>query len=283
MEKRVEEIEGSVRSLAEGQQAIVNQINDLFSQLKVCIDEVLKRGNEGEISNSRGRGPRYGPNSNYITKPLKLDFLRFNGKEDPTSWLCRAEQFFRFHATPAKEQVSISSFHLEDYDQLWFQVLIQKTPDATWEEFKTGIYATYGPHRFLDYFRELTKLIQQEVQANSPTNLSTAISLARLYEAKTQSQRKFATGKSSFQTVKQPSSSTVSPIKRLNFEELNERKKLGLCFRCKEQYAPGHKCKKLFAIQAVMESSDDDEEMEIENQEPEVALISIEPKNYASS
>nr|GEZ56883.1 organic solute transporter Ost-alpha [Tanacetum cinerariifolium] len=74
MEKRVEEIEGSVRSLAEGQQAIVNQINDLFSQLKVCIEEVSKRGNDGESSNSRGQGPRYGPNANYTTKPLKLDF-----------------------------------------------------------------------------------------------------------------------------------------------------------------------------------------------------------------
>ncbi|GJT75486.1 MAK10-like protein [Tanacetum coccineum] len=235
MEKRVEKIEGSIRSLAEGQQAIINQINDLFSQLKVCIDEVLKRGHK-------------------------------------------------------------------------------ETPDATWEEFKTIIYITYGPHQFLDYFGELTKLRQQgtvqsyqfqfnkllakvgylpqdrqvscfvsgfkdsvrtEVQANCPTNLSTAISVARLYEAKTQSQRKSATGKSLFQTLKQPTSSIVSPIKRLNFEELNERKKLGLCFRCNEQYAPRHKCKKLFVIQLVMESSDDDEEMEIENQEPKLALISI--------
>nr|GEU60680.1 hypothetical protein [Tanacetum cinerariifolium] len=74
MKKRVEEIEGSVRSLREGQQAIVNQINDLFSQLKVCIEEVSKRGNDGESSN--GRGPRYGPNANYTAKPLKLDFPR---------------------------------------------------------------------------------------------------------------------------------------------------------------------------------------------------------------
>nr|GFA22007.1 organic solute transporter Ost-alpha [Tanacetum cinerariifolium] len=91
MEKRVEETEGSVRSLREGQQAIVNQINDPFSQLKVCIEEVSKRGNDGESSNGRGRGPRYGPNANYTAKPLKLDFSRFNGKEDPTSWVCRAE------------------------------------------------------------------------------------------------------------------------------------------------------------------------------------------------
>nr|GEZ77696.1 organic solute transporter Ost-alpha [Tanacetum cinerariifolium] len=195
-------------------------------QLKVCIEEVSKRGNDGEGSNGRGRGPRYGPNANYTAKPLKLDFSRFNRKEDPTSWVCRAEQFFRFHATPAVEQVSTATFHLEDDAQWWFQVLMQETPNATWEEFKSGIYATYGLHQFLDYFRELTKLKQQgtiqayqtqfnkllakvgylppdrqvscfisrlsdtvrtEVQANCPTNLSTAISLTRLYEAKNQS------------------------------------------------------------------------------------------------
>ncbi|GJZ55536.1 organic solute transporter OST-alpha, partial [Tanacetum coccineum] len=191
IEKKVEEIEGSVRSLAEGQQAIVNQINDLFSQLKVCIEEVSKRRNDGENSNGRGRGPKYGPNANYTAKPLKLDFPKVQRKR--------------------------RSNELEDDAQLWFQVLIQETPDATWEEFKTGIYATYGPHQFLDYFGELTKLRQQgmvqsyqtqfnkllakvgylppdrqvscfvsglsdtirtEVQANFPTNLSTAISLA---------------------------------------------------------------------------------------------------------
>ena len=109
MEKWVEEIEGSVHSLAEGQQAIVNQINDLFSQLKVS-----KWGYDGENSNGRDRGPRYGPNANYTAKPLKLDFPRFNGKEDPTSWVCRAKQFFRFHATPVEERVSVASFHLEE-------------------------------------------------------------------------------------------------------------------------------------------------------------------------
>ena len=77
------------------------------------------------------------------------------------SWVCRSKQFFQFHSTPVEERVSVASFHLEDDAQLWFQVLIQETLNATWEEFKPGIYATYGPHQFLDYFGELTKLRQQ--------------------------------------------------------------------------------------------------------------------------
>ncbi|GJX56179.1 uncharacterized protein Tco_0286076 [Tanacetum coccineum] len=185
MEKIVEEIEGSVRSLEEGQQAIVNQINDLFTKEQVFNLPLFTRGSA---------------------------------------------------------QIVVQLIDTRD------------TRCHTWEEFKTGIYATYGPHQFLDYFGELTKLRQQgtvqsyQFQFNKllakvgylPQDRQ-PLALARLYEAKTQSQRKFGTGKS----------------------------------LCNEQYAPEHKCKKLFAIQAVIESSDDDEEMEIENQEPEVALISI--------
>ncbi len=43
---------------------------------------------------------------------VKLDFPRFNGGEDPTSWICHAEQFFRFYETPLEDQVALASFHL---------------------------------------------------------------------------------------------------------------------------------------------------------------------------
>ena len=94
----------------------------------------------------------------------------------------------------------------------------------------------------------LSDTICTEVQANCPTNLSIAISLARLYEAKNQSQQKQPIEKSTIQPKKHQTTSTMSLNKRLNIDEINERKKLGLCFRCNEQFAPGHKCKKLFAI-----------------------------------
>lgn len=45
-------------------------------------------------------------------------------------------------------------------------------------------------------------------------------------------------------------------------EELNERRRRGLCFKCNEKFGPGHKCKKFFLIQATLVDSDDDVEME---------------------
>uniref|UniRef100_A0A2N9HMQ3 Retrotransposon gag domain-containing protein n=1 Tax=Fagus sylvatica TaxID=28930 RepID=A0A2N9HMQ3_FAGSY len=154
---------------------------------------------------------------------VKLDFPRFNGGEDPTSWICHAEQFFRFYETPLEDQVALASFHLEGVAQLWYQLLQQETNNIPWNVFKFGLLARYGPTQFYDYFGELTKLQQSgtvkeyqtrfeqllakagplpstgqvscfvsglkenlkaDVMAGRPADLTTAIGLARLYKAR---------------------------------------------------------------------------------------------------
>ena len=87
------------------------------------ISELSTRREEGEGSHvALGRRPqgrwqqgRYhvrGSNQSYAPRLVKLDFPEFNGSEDPTSWICRAEQFFCFHETPVEDQVALASFHL---------------------------------------------------------------------------------------------------------------------------------------------------------------------------
>uniref|UniRef100_A0A2C9UQL6 Ty3 transposon capsid-like protein domain-containing protein n=1 Tax=Manihot esculenta TaxID=3983 RepID=A0A2C9UQL6_MANES len=124
--------------------------------------------------------------------------------------------------------------------------------------------------------------IRTDVQANRPKTLSEAIALARLYEARNSAQAKGTPTpiRPAFQTsrlppaVRQPAADN---IKRLTWDELNERKRLGLCFKCNEKFGPGHRCKKLFSIQAVLEDSDEDTDMEIEEQIPtsEIPAISL--------
>ncbi|KAJ8753628.1 hypothetical protein K2173_025619 [Erythroxylum novogranatense] len=269
------------------------------------------RGVEYDVraSESRGQSANFGVSSSYAPKLVKLDFPRFNGREDPTSWLCRAEQFFQFHDTPEADRVSLASFHLEGDAQLWYQLLKQEERTITWVELKEGLHSRYGPNQFFDHFGELTKLqqcgsvqdyqnqfekqigcfvsgltasIRTEVQAGRPASLSHAISLAKLYEARNSSQGRGSTGR----TTPQNTSSTSSPskisgnsVKRLTWDELNERKKRGLCFKCNERYGPGHKCKKLFSIQAILDYSDDDTDMKIEDAEsadnPTISLHAI--------
>ncbi|XP_052289930.1 uncharacterized protein LOC127899837 [Citrus sinensis] len=133
---------------------------------------------------------------------------QFDGGVDPTSWLCRAEQFFEIHETHAADRVSLASFHLEGDAQLWYQLLKQEAVYISWNEFKEGLHSSVAPP-----------------------------SLPRV------------------------------PIKKMTIEELNERKKKGLCFKCNEKFSPSHGCKRLFLIQANFDDSDKDIKMEIEGDE----------------
>ena len=46
--------------------------------------------------------------------------------------------------------------------------------------------------------------------------------------------------------------------------ELKERREKGLCYNCNEQFVPGHRCKKLFLIEACTTEEDGDLDMEVE-------------------
>uniref|UniRef100_A0A2C9UNY7 Ty3 transposon capsid-like protein domain-containing protein n=1 Tax=Manihot esculenta TaxID=3983 RepID=A0A2C9UNY7_MANES len=312
MDQRVELLEQSIQSLSGGQEGIAKRLEELFSQLNSRMDRLSIQSSPGKGVESEAHTPESRTNLTrsrstfYTPKLVKLDFPRFDEKEDPSSWVCRAEQFFQFYHTTDDERVEIASFHLN---------LV-----ITWADFKEGFYARYGPNQLIDYFGELSKLqqrgtiqmyqtqfekllakvgplsqarqvgcfisglissIRTDVQANRPKSLSEAIALARLYEAKNSVQVKgtSTTSRPAFQTsrpspvISQPA---ANPVKRLTWDELNERKKLALYFKCNEKFRPGHRCKKLFSIQAVLEESDDDMEMEIEEQDQtEVPAISL--------
>jgi hypothetical protein len=91
-----------------------------------------------------------------------LNFPLFNGEENPTSWVCRAEQFFRFQGTNEEDKAILASFHLEGEVQLWFQNLLREGREIAWPEFKEGVFACFGPTQFYDPFGEITKLQQEE-------------------------------------------------------------------------------------------------------------------------
>ncbi|KAH7565110.1 hypothetical protein JRO89_XS09G0135600 [Xanthoceras sorbifolium] len=109
--------------------------------------------------------------------------------------------------------------------------------------------------------------IRTDVQANRPIDLTSAIGLARLYEARDNSHRRVNVPISKVGIQSQKTTTPTSPMllfKKMTPEELNERKRKGLCFRCNEKFGLGHQCKKLFLIQASFNDSDEDEDMGIE-------------------
>lgn len=107
----------------------MNQMNEVLLQMNSKFDEIVRlTRREGEASTSKATHESPSSNStptSFILK-MKLDFPRFNGREDPTSWICRAKQFFQFHNTSTAKRVFVASFHLEDEAQLWFQLLKQE-------------------------------------------------------------------------------------------------------------------------------------------------------------
>jgi len=110
----------------------------------------------GEMEKLSRGGER--PHS-FSYRHVKLDFPQFNGEEDPTNWVCRAKQFFRFQGTHEEDKAALASFHHEGEAQLWFQILLREGREIGWPEFKEGVFAHFGPTQFHDPFGELTKLL----------------------------------------------------------------------------------------------------------------------------
>ncbi|KAK2999353.1 hypothetical protein RJ639_024546 [Escallonia herrerae] len=85
-----------------------------------------------------------------------------DGERDPTSWTCRASQFFYYHQTPEEERVPLASWNLEGDAQLWYQLLKEEHGEhrITWQVFQDELFERFGSFRYQDFFGDLTKLQQ---------------------------------------------------------------------------------------------------------------------------
>ena len=331
-DERVEMLANEVANLASSassqqqtlssQQQTLKEIQEMIAAVHTRLDRMAdnRNTNHGENSHSGSHGrTSHGlmrPGGTLIPKVAKLDFPRFNGSDDPTSWICRAEQFFSFQNIPMEDRQPLAAYHLEGEAQLWYQLLKSEGEETTWNNLKEGLLTRYGPTEFADFFGDLTKLKQTgsvreyqsqferllsrvdrlsppqqvgcftsglkdnlrvDVQALKPTSLSAAVGLARLYEAKNQNQKKIFTPTDPRKpiTTTAPNFSRTTPIntnsRRLNPTKIRERREKGLCFNCDEKFGPGHRCKKLFFIEACL----DEEQMDI-GEEDETDEIQLE-------
>ncbi len=121
--------------------------------------ESSHRRNDGESSHGRTNYGSTGSRGTVISRVTKLNFPRFNGRNDPTSWICRKEQFFEFQNIPNEKWIFLAAYHLKGEAQLWYQ-LLKSEGEITWANLKEGLYARYGSTEFDDNFGDLTKLKQ---------------------------------------------------------------------------------------------------------------------------
>lgn len=115
------------------------------------VDDV--EGNS--VSQPRGSGA----GGSVQTHFSRLDFLHFSG-EDPTEWIYKVEQLFRYQRTATNERVVLASFHLQNDALQWYWWFERTRPNITWEEFTQALCVRFGSTDYEDFDEELAKLQQ---------------------------------------------------------------------------------------------------------------------------
>jgi len=90
----------------------------------------------------------------------KLDFPKYNRMDDPTSWICRIEQYFNFKQIEEREKLLLATYHLDGESQMWYQLFKDSEEVLTCESVKMTLHIRYGPTTFNDHFGDLMKLQQ---------------------------------------------------------------------------------------------------------------------------
>ena len=95
----------------------------------------------------------------------KLEFPRYSG-DDPTEWLNRVEQFFKYQGTPETQQVLLTTFHLEgEANQRWqwlHRSYKEEAKIVTWLTFEKELCARFSPTECEDFDEALSHVKQTE-------------------------------------------------------------------------------------------------------------------------
>lgn len=233
---------------------------------------------------------------------IKLDFPRFDGSE-VTNWIFKAEQFFYFYETPDHHRLTIAAVHMEKAVVPWFQMISRNQPFQSWTMFTKALEMEFGPSPYesprttlfkltqdktvADYYSTFTVLanraqglspdatldcfisglkpdIKRDVISQTPTSLSRAFALAKLFEDKysplpsktpnstTSKPYHYPGPNISPKTTPTPpilpnpkptiTSTKNNPVKNITRAEMQLRREKGLCYYCDEKFSITHKC-----------------------------------------
>lgn len=127
------------------------------------INKWISKGekNVGETSTARTYDKKnHGTNNSMTPKLSKLDFPKYKGVDDPTSWICQVELFFEFQRTEEGDKLPMANYHLEGQVQMWYQLWKEGEENPNWDSLRQALHTRYSPTVFEDHFSDLTKLQQ---------------------------------------------------------------------------------------------------------------------------
>jgi len=123
----------------------------LSTSIKNVQTQVLDRQGRFDTDASSASGPSQAPIH-------KLRFPKFDGSDDPITWLHKGEQFFRAYGTPDHLKVSTAAFYLQGTASQWYYRLEQNQGIPLWSQFVDGINRRFGPPLHSNLLGELTHL-----------------------------------------------------------------------------------------------------------------------------
>lgn len=279
-------------------------------QVKEVPESLAKKKSSQPVGSIAGKeDERYG-----VPRYHKLNFPTYDGEEDPLPWLNRCEQFFRGQRTMDEEKVWLASYHLTGVAQQWFYQLERDEGVLAWPRFTDFVNMRFGPpirsnplgelaqlrrtgsveeyqRQFLAllcradplsptqevqlFTAGLMKPLRTDVELQNPTNLQTAMSLARAYEVRLleepaepklpvrqrptapsapipapnprpspfQANMPHAAQPSALAAAQGPRATTArSKFRHLSTEEMADRRAKGLCYNCPEKFHRNHTC-----------------------------------------
>ncbi|KAF7834711.1 retrotransposon gag domain, Retroviral aspartyl protease [Senna tora] len=255
------------------QDVILQQLSCLSTRLDE-MDATIKQQNKSESSKGKeisgSKGSYWGDGrdeehdvpwwmKSATRRPhTKMEFPKFEGG-DPRGWILKAEKYFRYYQTLDELKVDIAVMYLEELvkalnenygpaefqnpDEFLCDVQQLGSVQEYRQEFakRAARVKNWPEHCLLGLFlRRLKPELKADVRVHKPRSVYKAMSLALEFE---QNNKSHETPPQS----SQPSSSQQTQQARTNSRpwdtERQQRISKGLCFRCNERFAPGHRCK----------------------------------------
>jgi len=143
---------GDLGKRMDGEISSVRQEASLISaSVKNVQTQLLDKQGRFDTHDASSSGPPSVPGH-------KLRFPKYDGSDDPITWLHKGEQFFRAYGTPEHLKVPTASFYLDGAAAQWYYRLEKNQGVPSWTNFVDGINRRFGPPLRSNPLGELTQL-----------------------------------------------------------------------------------------------------------------------------
>ena len=135
-----------------------------FQEVQQQLGVILHKLFNSDSEKSSAHTPRSNKDilsNNILTltfpKSIKLEFPKFRG-EEPTAWVYKANQYFRYYKTPDPEKLLMAAFHMEGEALIWFQDGEEAGLFGNWLAFVQALQVRFGSTVYDDLMEALTRL-----------------------------------------------------------------------------------------------------------------------------